>query len=108
MLLHSQLRLGAIVLTALTLLGGAGIAVKRWQAAQPAGDAAYIVVLRDGTDAQAVATEHASTYGLTITHVYEQALRGYAARLTPTQLARIRSDPRVQYVEEDGPVHALS
>jgi hypothetical protein len=45
--------------------------------ARPAGD--YIVVLADGTDASATASEHAQSYGAKVGHVYRYALRGYAA-----------------------------
>jgi subtilisin family serine protease len=36
------------------------------------------------------------------THVYSAALRGFAARLTPQQIAALENDPLVDYIEEDG------
>jgi hypothetical protein len=101
-----RLRLGAVLLGALALLGvvTAGAA---WRAASPSAAGNYIVVLHDGVDAQAVSQEHARTYGLTVTHLYEHTLIGYAARIPSDRLDAIRADARVQYVEEDGEVRAL-
>ena len=62
----------------------------------------YIVVLRENADARAVS---AATAGLgmgRVTHVYETALRGFAARMTPAAAAELARDPRVAFVEEDG------
>ena len=39
--------------------------------------------------------------GARILAVYGAALKGYAARLTPAQLAAVRADPRVAFVEAD-------
>jgi subtilisin family serine protease len=36
------------------------------------------------------------------THVYSAALRGFAARLTPQQIAALENEPRVNYIEDDG------
>ena len=69
-----------------------------------ASPASYIVVLRDGLDAQAVADEHARTHGLSVAFVYRHALAGYAARLPATRLAQLQADPRVRFVSEDRPL----
>ncbi|HEX5724247.1 MAG TPA: protease inhibitor I9 family protein [Longimicrobiaceae bacterium] len=47
--------------------------------------------------AGALAREH----GFTPSHVYESALLGFAARLTPAALAAVRCHPAVKYVEHD-------
>jgi len=92
-----RLALVAVVLVA--VLTGA-------RAATPATDGAYIVVLRDGVDVTQVAQQHAGL-GARISFLYRYALSGYAARLSPTALARIERDPRVRFVSPDLPVAAL-
>jgi subtilisin family serine protease len=75
----------------------------------------YIVVLREerGKEVEELleALERAdlSALGLNpsearVQFVYKEALKGFAARLTPAALARLRRDPRVAYVQLD---HAL-
>lgn len=73
---------------------------------------AYIVVLRDAPDPvghprPASAAERARGRGAQITHEYHFAIKGFAARLTPAQLAAVRTDPDVAYVEPDGEMQAL-
>jgi subtilisin len=95
-------RLGSALLVAIGLWGlGAPTA---W--AVPAGGAAdYVVMLADGADAATVAAEHARQTNARVRSVY-RGVGGYLASLTPQQLARIRSDPRVDLVDEDLPVEA--
>jgi aqualysin 1 len=86
------------------VLAGAGVARTESSLAQPA---AYIVVLKDDVGAAAtVSDDHARTFGIHPTHVYEHALRGYAARIPAGLLHRIQADPRVASVEADGVVRA--
>src|SRR5688500_13175723 len=62
----------------------------------------YIVVLRDDvSDPRQVASELAQQYGLVVSHVYEHALKGYAARIPPERLPAVRADSRVLFVSED-------
>jgi subtilisin family serine protease len=61
----------------------------------------YIVVLKDGIDNVAVATEHTFARGAAVSHRYQHALNGYAAQLTPAALAAIEGDARVAFVAED-------
>ena len=80
--------------------------------AAPAADVIpgqYIVVLRDDTaDVPAVANEHAQRHGVGLQHLYEHALKGYAATIPAGRLAAIRSDARVAFVSEDRPVWAVA
>ena len=73
-------------------------------AATPASDspaARHIVVLRDGTDSDAVARDHGRRHGAQVERVYRSALKGYAAVLNDKAAAAIASDPRVDFVELD-------
>ena len=60
-----------------------------------------VVVLKSDTRSAVVANAHARSAGARILAVYGAALKGYAARLTPAQLAAVRADPRVAFVEAD-------
>ncbi|HEX5524047.1 MAG TPA: S8 family serine peptidase [Pedococcus sp.] len=60
----------------------------------------YIVSLRSG-DAGVVAAEQAGRDGASVTHVFRSAMRGYAARMTPAQAARVAADSRVAAVVPD-------
>lgn len=42
------------------------------------------------------------THGFRADHVYGATVRGFAARLTRVQIAALRNDPRLSYVEPDG------
>ena len=68
----------------------------------------YIVVVKSGYDGRAVARDHARYAGADVLYTYGRALNGYAARLTPTGLAAVRSDSRVAYVSADRTVHAVA
>ena len=57
----------------------------------------YIVVLREGGNPRAVA----AVAGVNPRYVYEHALLGFAAELTPGQLRALQANPHVEYVEED-------
>jgi adhesin HecA-like repeat protein len=62
----------------------------------------YIVVLEgDAPGARAVANEHARDAGARVSHVYEHAVKGYAAYIPAARLDRVRNDPRVDFVEQD-------
>jgi subtilisin len=67
----------------------------------------YIVVLEDG-DAAAVASEHKQKYGAEVSSVYTHALKGYAAKLSPSGLAAVAADERVLYVSPDRVLEAAS
>src|SRR5438552_2909485 len=68
----------------------------------------YIVVLKDGVDGARVAAEHARSLGALVSHRYQYALNGYAARLSRAARAAIEADDRVLFVSEDREVFALS
>ncbi len=68
----------------------------------------YIVVLKPGANARAVASEHAAAHAAVISFVYSHALRGYAATIPNARLAAVQADERVAYVEPDGEMSAVA
>ncbi|CAN5521116.1 subtilisin AprE [soil metagenome] len=91
------MRRALFVLVALTALGS--------QVAYAAPDAGragrYIVVLKDSADSHGVAKEHGNRYGARVAHVYEHALKGYAATVPDSRIDELRSDDRVVSVSRD-------
>jgi subtilisin family serine protease len=88
-----------------------GIAVAALLAGAPAQAHAaprpYVVVLNDGVASAGTATkgmEKALRFSARFR--YESALKGFAADLTDGQLARVRADPAVDFVEPDAVVRA--
>ena len=67
----------------------------------------YIVVLENDVRAADVAAAH-GRLGAQVLGVYRAALKGYTARLAPSELAAVRADDRVAFVEPDRTVHALT
>jgi subtilisin family serine protease len=65
---------------------------------------AYIVMLSSGTDSASVASEHARGYGVAVGFLYQNAIHGYSARMTPAAAARVANDQRVLLVQHDGVV----
>lgn len=62
----------------------------------------YIIVFHDWVRAPAAeATAIASEHGLGILHVYEFALKGFAATVPAARLERLRQDARVDFISED-------
>ena len=71
----------------------------------PAGrgvDGSYIVVLKDGASPEQVARE----LGLRTSETYRHALTGFALKATDAQLASIRRNEAVRYVEQNMIAHA--
>ncbi|MFY0408498.1 S8 family peptidase [Solicola sp. PLA-1-18] len=65
-------------------------------------DGRYVVVLKDGetADARALAARSRGLGG-TVTRQFDSALTGFAAKLDDADLATLRKDPRVDYVQAD-------
>ncbi len=68
--------------------------------AQAASADAYVVVLHDGADVSAVAS-YARSLGAEVGAVWTHAIDGFAARLTPGELAVLDNVAAVDYIERD-------
>jgi serine protease len=77
---------------------GQYIVVLKPEAAALRGESSAAEVI--GNVAKGMAEQH----GAKVTHTYQQALRGFAARADSQALKRILADPRVAYVEQDAVV----
>jgi hypothetical protein len=69
-----------------------------WNAAAPR----YIVVFHDSIDVRTEVDRLAARYGFQPRHVYEHALRGFSAALTPQALAHLRCEPSVSSAQHVG------
>jgi subtilisin len=68
----------------------------------------YIVVFRDSVANPAAAARDLSRrHGLTVLHVYEHAIKGFAAQIPSAALIGIAHDPRVDFISEDREVIAF-
>ncbi|GAA5512781.1 aqualysin-1 [Deinococcus carri] len=77
----------------------------------------YIVVFSDGAAPTNLGAQDAGglvrtlgldPQGITVQHIYTQALNGFAAKLSAQNLAKLQADKRVKYIEQDGVVHATA
>jgi len=75
-------------------------------ASSPAPAPAYVVVLRDGADVTSAKGRLERAAAVAAGHTYGAALKGFAARLSDAQRARVQSDPDVAAVVPDIPFHA--
>jgi Peptidase inhibitor I9 len=62
----------------------------------------YIVMFKDNVAARPETNRLAAAYGFTPRHIYEFALQGFSAELTPEVVAAVRCEASVQSVEHDG------
>ena len=92
---------------AVCVLGGL-IAASMASAAPASERGRYIVVLKDGVNANAAAQEHSRAHGAQVGFVYEHALNGYSAAMSAQAASRISNDPKVAYVEPDLPQAATA
>ncbi len=68
----------------------------------------YIVVFRSGMDPDQVSNQLVSRWGVGLRFKYRNALQGAAMMIPPGLVERIRSDPRVAYIEQDVVVTAAA
>jgi subtilisin len=74
----------------------------------PALAARYVVVLDEGVDPDAVAAYHEGFAGVSVVHRYRHALNGYAAEVSPSALAALKADGRVDFVSTDRVMRATA
>src|SRR5262245_29677956 len=71
----------------------------------------YIVVFRDGLflprEVDPVVDQLARQHGFSARFRYRRTLRGFAATMSEAVVARLRSDPRVAYIEQNQVVSAF-
>ena len=73
-------------------------------AGPPAGKKAVIVVFEDSVaNPAALAAKLTAPHGAAPTHVYRHALKGFSASLPEAAIAALRANPKVRFVEPDGP-----
>jgi aqualysin 1 len=101
--------LSAALMAALLLLYASGVLAQPQTPTQKIPDR-YIVVFKDSVQRPATAAnDQAREHGLQLKFVYTTAIKGYAAVIPNDQaLQRIKNDPRVDYVEQDGVVSAVA
>lgn len=88
--------LGGLAAAVLTI--GGGMAAAGPSAAAEAKQS-YIVVFKDTVvDPAATAAAHQSTYGVTPSGIYRDAVGGYAATMTALEAQRVQADPGVEFV----------
>jgi subtilisin family serine protease len=94
-------RLVGLFLFALLLAAQAAwLAPVNARSVSAAPDNRYLVVLKDGGDARAIAAAAKAQPA----YVYSAALNGFAAELTDGQLKALQRNPWVEYIEPDGQV----
>ena len=73
------------------------------------GRARYLVVLEDSAGpVRDLASRQTGRLGVQPTHVYRQAVRGYAASLTPGEAKALAANPTVAFVERDRRYHVAT
>ena len=85
-----------ILVLVVSLLTAAALLPAAASAARSTEDR-YIVVLKESADPAAVAKAHGSPNA----KIFRTALNGYAAKIPAGELAAVKRDPRVDYVEAD-------
>jgi len=93
-------RLPAVGLLTLALISGA-FAAPAAAISRPDPAGRYLVVLRGDADVSAVAQRAHTRLQVAPTHTYRNAIKGFSAALTPSQLGAMRADPAVAFVEAD-------
>ena len=99
-----------ITFSIVAALVGARISLPALAAQAPQSAARdFIVVFHDDErDVPGLAAAHGRAYGASVSHIYQHAIKGYAATVAQARIDDIRRDPRVAFVSEDRPVEAVA
>ena len=94
------------VSVALSLALAAAFAAFQSAAAAPSSsnkiDGQYIVVFKDNVaDVEGFTGKLAAQHGLSVSHTYTAALKGFAAKVPPGKLADLQADPNVASITQD-------
>ncbi|MDP9364984.1 MAG: S8 family serine peptidase, partial [Chloroflexota bacterium] len=104
--------LAAVLVASVAALAAPSTATQPEIGARGAGrpiDGRYIVVLRDDVrEPRSAASDLGRAYGLSVSHVYDTVLNGFAARVPAQALEGLRRNPRVAFVDQDVTVAATA
>lgn len=76
----------------------------------------YLIVLHDNKANTSLVAQSSDQFikqlgldpqGVQVQHIYSHLLKGFAAKLNSQNLAKLRLDPRIKYIEQDTEVHAF-
>src|SRR5919108_1782352 len=103
--------MGVLIASFIVLAGVRSAPAQEVQTPDRAIPNQYIVVLDDrqvaAPDVPALAQAMARQQGARVLHIYERALRGFAAQMSATAAAALARNPRVRYVEQDSVMIAI-
>lgn len=88
------------IATTIAIAGVVALAGPSAAPAQAVAEDPDIVVLKDSADPAQLAAKHSKKYGFEVVFIYRHALKGYAARLSPSVTNAIERDPPVLFVDD--------
>lgn len=100
--------LAAAAAGSLLAASGATMATATASSTTTAAPSGYIVVLDDNAAARTLANLHADRFGFSLGHVYNAALQGYSASMSPATAAFVETLPGVKWVQKDTPVESTA
>lgn len=69
----------------------------------------YIIVFKDGVkDPKGLATQLTKDHGAQLLFAYENAIKGFAAKIPEVALNGLKKNPNIEYIEEDQTVQATA